>query len=44
MGEGWRNKDKPVLWIRIGFNADPDPAIMRIRIQIQIQEAKPKRI
>jgi hypothetical protein len=22
---------KPVLWIRIGFNADPDPAFISIR-------------
>jgi hypothetical protein len=36
----------PMLWIRIGFNADPDPAFisMRIRMRIRIQGAKPMRI
>jgi hypothetical protein len=25
---------EPVLWIRIGFNADPDPAVYPMRIRI----------
>jgi hypothetical protein len=28
-----------VLWIRFGFNADPDPAFVSMRIQIRNQRA-----
>jgi hypothetical protein len=39
---------KSVLWIRIGFNADTDPAFyftpITIQIRIWIQGAKPMRI
>ncbi len=32
--------EKPVLWIRIGFNADPDPVFISMRILVQIKGAK----
>jgi hypothetical protein len=39
----WQN-NKLVLWIGIGFNADPDQLFVSKRIRIRIQGAKRMRI
>jgi hypothetical protein len=43
-GKKPKRRPQPVMWICIGLNAVPDPALIAIRICIWIQEAKPIRI